>query len=188
MKPDDIARVVQAFPVPLATDVEAALAAVAETDGLAPTKDDIGPVSVAGSTIRVPYRIYWAEPARDAVLGLNMQQRLVLYAVFTRHHDGFVRQRALGEIIHSREVFIQPFVVQLLGEYVIEIVQLIEASLPEFMVAEYAMFLDENPKFFRLTRARAISYWNAYYRERFPRLEDYPAERLLRHLAFWSSR
>jgi hypothetical protein len=32
----------------------------------------------------------------------------------------------------------------------------------------------ENPGFFELTRQRAISYWNEYYRHDFPSRDDYP--------------
>ena len=35
-------------------------------------------------------------------------------------------------------------------------------------------FAEENPGFAELTRQRAVSYWNEYYRRYFSQLADYP--------------
>jgi len=57
-----------------------------------------------------------------------------------------------------------PFVVQLLGEYVAEIAEVIEAHLGGLSRHLYAEFFRENPSFVALTQTRAMSYWNCYYR------------------------
>lgn len=42
--------------------------------------------------------------------------------MFTRHHDGYVRQEWAREVVPVAEPWVVPFMVQLLGEYVVEIV------------------------------------------------------------------
>lgn len=71
-----------------------------------------------------------------------------------------------------------PFIVQLIGEYVIEIVEVIASAvstLSELDAARYSQFALENPAFMATTRRRATSYWNCYHRSRFPKLCAYPA-------------
>jgi hypothetical protein len=63
--------------------------------------------------------------------------------------------------------------VQLLGEYVMEIVELVAAALPSLNTAHVAAFVRENPAFMATTRRRAISYWHCYHRT--PELKSYPA-------------
>lgn len=183
-----VERIAAAFPSQLAADVAAVCAVVPPATTQRPTPADIGAITLAGERLRIPQRIYWAEPTENAARSLRERERLILSAIYSRHHDGFVRERALREVIRSREQFVQPFIVQLLGEYVLEIIQIIEAELPEPILADYAAFLEGNVEFLELTRARATSYWNAYARSQFPRLREYPALRVLDRLAFWTSR
>lgn len=72
--------------------------------------------------------------------------------------------------------WVVPFVVQLIGEYVVEIVEAAAATvISEASAAEFAGFVRENPAFIATTRRRVVSYWDCYYRSRFPTLESYPA-------------
>jgi len=187
MRPDGLERIAAAFPSQLAAEVAAVCTVIPLATTLPPTSADIGPITLAGERLRIPQRIYWGEPTEAAANSLHERERLILSAIYTRHHNGFVRERALREVIRSREHLVQPFIVQLLGEYVLEIIKIIEAELPEPILAEYAAFLHGNGKFLELTRARATSYWNAYARSEFPRLREYPALRMLERLAFWMS-
>ena len=68
-----------------------------------------------------------------------------------------------------------PFIVRLLGEYVIEIVESIfgalatgEARSP--LVTICGHFAGHNPDFVALTRQQAASYWDCYHRRLYPRL------------------
>lgn len=91
-----------------------------------------------------------------------MQKELV-DCLLTRHHDGFVRQKHLERIIRSQNVWIPPFVLRLLGEYVIEIFEVIDRNLGNLNLSPYEQFLKANPEFMALTEQRVISYWNAGY-------------------------
>ena len=67
-------------------------------------------------------------------------------------------------ILYERETWTIPFVVLLVGGYVVEIIEVVAAALPNLDRAPYANIVRENPPVMRVLRARAISYWNRYYR------------------------
>lgn len=78
-----------------------------------------------------------------------------------------------------------PFVVQLLGEYVVEICIDVEELLADGattypnVARGLQHFAESSPAFMALTRARATSYWSEYYRADFPHINTYPAIRAL---------
>lgn len=94
----------------------------------------------------------------------------VLQAWLTRSSDGYLRQRALGALLERPDRWHVPFVVQLCGEYVVEICAdvLTYASFAlasnHDMLDAYGSFWRANPQFIALTKARASSYWAEYGR------------------------
>lgn len=171
----------EAFPSEVravAADVAAALPRVS----LSPHGQFI--VDVAGERLAIPTRIYNDEPD-DAQDDWTPTHRLVAHCLYTRHHDGRVRERHALHIVSDLTPWVLPYVVQLVGEYVVEIVAALEERLPEIgtpgspQQRAYGAFLAANPEILRLTRARAISYWDCYYRKDFPALADYPGHRLI---------
>jgi hypothetical protein len=110
-------------------------------------------------------------------------------AAYSRHHDGHVRQRALRALLDCDEPWTAPFVVQLLGEYVIQICADIEKFTQTALPARLAMqaslsaFLMQNPCFAELTRQRAISYWSCYHRALHASRDTYPALTALSRLS-----
>jgi hypothetical protein len=117
-------------------------------------------------------RIYNPEPPGEVEAALSTTQRTVLHCLYTRHHDGFVRQRHLQQIVASEQPWIVPFVIQLIGEYVLEILINVRDALTDLDVQgssqqmRFGGFIAENPEFFELTSQRVTSYWNCYYRDR----------------------
>jgi hypothetical protein len=72
-----------------------------------------------------------------------------------------------------------PYVIQLAAEYVIEITAAIRAAFTRLAAGSphrtaYARFAAENPAFIARASARAISYWNEYYRRQYPSVASYP--------------
>lgn len=53
--------------------------------------------------------------------GLAPSARTVLDCLFTKHHDGYVREKYLRAVINAQFAWVPPFVIQLLGEYVVQI-------------------------------------------------------------------
>lgn len=120
-------------------------------------------VDVSAETLSIPYRIYHDPELIDRTC-LTTRQGELLDCLLTRHHNGFIREKHLASIICSNHEWIPPFVVQLVGEYVIEILQVVDRNISLLDPALYRRFLRENPKFFTLTKQRVISYWDCYYR------------------------
>jgi len=90
-------------------------------------------------------------------------QKELVDCLLTRNHDGFVRQKHLERIIGSENVWIPPFLIRLVGEYVLEIFDLIDQNRGNPNVSIYPEFVRSNPVFIALTEQRVISYWNAGY-------------------------
>ena len=98
------------------------------------------------------------------VESLSSLQREIVDCLLTRHTNGFVRQQHLERIVGLRHTWIPPFVVQLAGEYVVEILEVIYLKLDEVDRGVYKEFLYNNKAFLELTGQRIASYWDCYYR------------------------
>jgi hypothetical protein len=135
-------------------------------------------VSVGGEAVLIPYRIYH-DPALIDRERLTPLQAELLDCLLTRHHSGFVRERYLKNVVCSNQEWIPPFVVQLVGEYVIEILDAISKNLDNLDSQLYRRFLTSNPNFLALTKQRVVSYWECYYRRQ-PK-EHYAGFRIFKH-------
>lgn len=140
-------------------------------------------VLVQGMPICFPYRVYFVPDdvyAASRVPGVTSQVALCLG---TRHHDGFVRGECLRRLLSVQAPWVAPFVLQLLGEYVVEITSHIDGALSDRTLAQYVEFARENPAHMHRLNQQAISYWNVYYRRAYPERQTYPALRVLGRLA-----
>lgn len=160
-----------AFPSKLEKDALTALSALPEN----PYPWMPFSVQVEKETLSIPYRIYH-NASLTKTQGLTLQEQL-LACLLTRHRDGFIREKHLSRIIAVNATWVAPFVVQLLGEYVIEIIQVIENNLAVLDKPLYRSFLSSNPSFWTLTQQRVISYWDCYYRSH--RRAAYPGFRVM---------
>ena len=127
-------------------------------------------VRVGTETVFIPYRIYH-DPALIDPIRLTPLQIELLDCLLTRHHSGFVREKHLKKIVCANHEWTPPFVVQLIGEYVIEILRVIRTNVQNLDPQLYRRFLTSNPAFFSLTKQRVASYWDCYHRQQ--RREDY---------------
>ncbi|MFD0039953.1 hypothetical protein ACFVIZ_20245 [Streptomyces anulatus] len=182
--PSNVAyALVAAFPPRLAGDVKSVLAVMPEAR-IAPTMPF--EVEVQGETVAIPSRIYYEEPSPDSERPpLAGTQQVILHCLYSRHSDGRVRQRHLEQIVASGEPWVVPFVVQLAGEYVLEIIEAIGRGLPGLTVPGsaqrrlYGEFIARNPAFFARTERRVVSYWSCYYRWKYGAFGTYPGYVLL---------
>lgn len=172
-------RIHLAFPAALANDVDVVLETIVPATH-PPMEHDIGEVKVDGEPIRIPWRVYFPQRRADPCPVLTPQQEHLRACIFTRHDNGHVRESAVKQVIMSVHPWASPFVIQLLGEYVVEIVEVIQEHVEDLKQPRYERFIAENPRFMALTRRRAISYWNCYYRDRWIRKDNYPALDVLR--------
>jgi hypothetical protein len=164
----------EAFPARLRPHVRTVLA-VLPASAQPRSDDDIGTITLDGEPLRIPARLYHPEPDWGAIDSLPAIEQSIAACLYTRHHDGHVRQRALERVTTMDDTWVAPFVLQLLGEYVVELVTRVAAVVTGPPRRAFVSFLRENPGFLDLTTQRATSYWDAYYRPQFTRREDYPA-------------
>ncbi|MDO3530075.1 hypothetical protein ACNRBH_06495 [Ralstonia pseudosolanacearum] len=143
-------------------------------------------VMVQGEPLNIPYRLHHDADVAPP-LYLNEVQARMYACALTRHLDGYVRQRQLTQIVALSEPWVVPFVAQLCGEYVVEILNVIEEHLPSMHPSTYGEFFRENPRFFQRTQERMISYWDCYYRWPYKRKTDYVGFRLFDHFREWSA-
>jgi hypothetical protein len=145
-------------------------------------------VSVDRERLAIPYRIYNPELDADDLAVLTGTQRVLMHCLYTRHHDGRVRQRHLRSIVDETRPWVAPFVVQLIGEYVADILMDIRSGLAEVDIpgtrkhAMYGEFGAANPEFMILTRQRVASYWDCYYRNLWADRAYYPGTTLIESL------
>lgn len=92
-------------------------------------------------------------------------------ALQTRSNDGFERQRAARDLLADLHGWGAPFIVALIGEYVVEILDDIAAALTPEIARTLGAFIACNEAYWSTTKRRVTSYWNVYYRARW--LDDY---------------
>lgn len=120
-------------------------------------------VLLDNEAIKIPYRLYFNEPDADKEKLLTDLQKIILNCIYLRHHNGLVRQQRLAKLIDNTDYFVIPFVFQLLGEYVMEILEVLQMHISPNS-DNYLKFINENQKYWTQTESRMISYWNEYYR------------------------
>lgn len=129
-------------------------------------------VMSGGEELAIPYRIYNPEPTVAEWGEESTVAHVIRLCFYSRHNDGFVRQRAVRGLLSRHEAWVAPFVVQLVGEYVFEIIDDIHRGLDLRAGSEtsktYGRFAADNKAFIALTSRRVTSYWNCYYRSQYP--------------------
>lgn len=145
-------------------------------------------VVVRDERLAIPYQIAVPEPTEAAVATLSTRQRLILACFYTRHHDGYIRQEYLERIVGSLEPWVIPYVMKLVGEYVLAIIDSIRLELSELDVEgsrqwrAYGEFLAANPEFFTLAQRQVTSYWECYHRRPRDDFRQYPGGILIETL------
>lgn len=136
-------------------------------------------VSVDGETVSIPKRVYYQPSRLMTATHAQGLAGLVALCLGSRHHDGFVREACLRRLLDKPQPWVVPFVVQLVGEYVVEIVQAVEEALPRLDPLVYGHFFQENPRFLDTTGRRVTSYYYAYREAGYPRRGDEPGSRVM---------
>ena len=125
---------------------------------------DYPELRMEGELVQIPYRLHYEWPGAT------------LFRIFRQPSGLFW---PVGDLLEADEAWTIPFIVQLCGEYVVEIGQdvlnFITHVLPSrpALREQYVRFAQNNPEFMVLTEHRAVSYWNDDYRGQL-RKEEYP--------------
>jgi len=64
----------------------------------------------------------------------------------------------------SLEPWCAPFIVALLGEYVVQILDDIDTALTPQKIETLGQFIAQNEVYWQTTKHRVTSYWNVYHR------------------------
>ena len=138
-------------------------------------------VRLKGKRYCIPYRSYQTLNHIPAM----SQEKLCVY---TRNHDGFIRERSLVQLLKYPEIKYTsiPYILKLAEEYVLEITEIVLANLPRIPDTMWGEFLRENPRWLDLMECHCISYWDCYYRHRlysaFTNRNDYPGLQVVKFL------
>jgi hypothetical protein len=130
-------------------------------------------IKLDNENLSIPYRVYFNEPNQVKENTLTDIQKAILNCIYLKHHNGFIRQKRLEQLGKNHQYWTTPYTFQLLGEYVFEILEVLDEQLDDNKLENYKRFAIENSKYYQQTESRMISYWNEYYRSRFPKLKNY---------------
>lgn len=174
-------KIIHSFPSTLKQEVEVVV------DFLWDKNFDIHPtveqaVVLNGESLIIPGRLYFIIPTETMGNDLTELQQTILRCLYLRHSNGFVRQQQLEKLIGKTDYFITPFVFQLLGEYVIEILDIIHLQITEKTLPNYIRFITENPKYWQQTESRMASYWNEYYRISHKKLTQHMGRKIINRI------
>ncbi|WP_078577731.1 hypothetical protein [Salipaludibacillus agaradhaerens] len=174
-------NLLRAFPVKLQEDVMVVLNMINEIEKL----DFLGwfEVNFSGSVLNIPERIYYDEPSLSHYKSLSEKQQVILNCLFTRHHNGYIREQNLKRIIEKTNGYnwIIPYLMRITGEYVIEILQVIKVNLDKVDKGKIKDFINENPIFCNTIESRVSSYWNCYYRVIYPNKNKYVGFKIIEY-------
>lgn len=157
----DASLLAEAFPASIRATALRGAALVAGRVTSAPSLDRFA-VDVEGQIVRIPVRLYFRSDLPLPPVG--DEARLVVRALQTRSTDGFERQRAARELLQALPPWGAPFIVALIGEYVVEILDDIDAAMTPETAQTLRTFIAANPRYWQTIQRRVTSYWNVYYR------------------------
>lgn len=142
--------------------------------------------------LSISYRIYFNEPDPIAVRKLTETQRKILNCIYLKHHNGYIRQHQLEALAGLNEDWLIPHTLDLLGDYVLEILQILDRVITDDNILYYRAFIKDNPKYWQRIVSRMTSYWNRYYRwdgvgnrkGAFPDFANYPGKQIVERLNY----
>jgi len=137
-------------------------------------------VAAKGKQLGIPYRV-WADP--PTVSDLTETQQTIYYCLFSRSTDGHVREASIRALATKPTTdWTAPYLFFALADYVIQVANVV-ANEPK-LKDPLSKFAQENPGLYKLTLARAISYWNLNQHEgvSYESYRVFPPYRMLKSL------
>lgn len=123
---------------------------------------------VKGDIISFPYRIYYKDVFEKSIGRFSPTQQLIYHCMFSRHHNGFTREKHIDAILLLDEIpyCAFPYIIKVSDEYVIKILECVYGHLYQRNNNELKLFCIDNLASFCVSHDRMVSYWNEYYRHR----------------------
>ena len=127
-------------------------------------------VTLGQEIIVVPHRNYYNPPYSLLASKFSEVEKDILNCISSRNHNGYIRQKAILNIINSNNYWTIPYIVRIIGEYVIEILNDIDNNFEIINKSNLTSFVKQNLEFHNRTRSRVGSYWHCYFRRQFPEI------------------
>ena len=187
-------RLIKAFPSELTGDVKKVIQIVPFNDNEIQLHDgrfhkvgdlihsDSFSLKFNNESLTIPYRLYFNEPNPELEIGLTNRQKDILNCIYLRHFNGFIREKRLKLISDNADRWVVPYVVKLLGEYLYELLPVIDKKVNEYTLEYYFEYANENQKYWQQTESRMISIWDLHYRSRFPKLKEYIGYKIIKRI------
>lgn len=156
------ADLAQAFPRKMWGEAQMAASQLLTLMTVSQWTDHFG-VFINDEKVLLPSRLRFERDSDSFVPGSNTS--LMVRALQLRSNDGYQRQRAVRDLLTDIRSWTAPFVVALIGEYIVEILDDIDAASTPVVVAELATFIAANPAYWATTKRRVQSYFHVYYNQ-----------------------
>ena len=163
--------ILKAFPRELSHELGGLMSATFVIDDHKYPLSDCFSVKLNSEALKIPTRIYSGKVEGYELL--PALQKHLIDCLYTRHYNGYIREENLKKTILLNEPWAVPYIVHLLGEPVIEIIQVIDDNIDELDKKIYSTFINENVSFYEKTKDRVASYWNCYHRHNCISKDDY---------------
>ncbi len=176
-------EILDGFPAELQDDVKRVVSIISRrtfgTPGHYQTEQQCEYTLLNGQKIAFPYRIYCHDKYDKLPSKLTSIQKFIYCAIFTRSSNGYIREKYLRIILSTNYPhWVIPYIAKLSDEYVIEMQYIIYERLKAMRVHQFRDFWQLNIPQFLTSHSRVVSYWNCYFRRRYPDLKLHIAERL----------
>lgn len=139
-------------------------------------------VIIEHQLLRIPYRINCLEPSLKG----DKTMQALLCALMTRHYSGFIRERWGKKLLQYPLSWTAPYVILLLEDYVLEILEMLNDNLSPAWEDVLHCFAIQNPAVIETMNRRIVSYWNCYYRFSYPDFKLYPGYLAASRLGLWN--
>lgn len=128
---------------------------------------DAIPICTGEEIIFLPCRIYYHEILDEQLVKLNETQKRLIYTLYTRHNNGFLREKYLRKIFEDNsnelDTYMIPYIIALSSEYVVEIIEVILRNIKLIKRDRLSKFIACNSKYILTIEGRISSYWGEYY-------------------------
>ena len=127
-------------------------------------------VCLNGEFLELPQRVYFGEYNTQS---LTLVQEQMLNCLYLCHCNGHLREHYLRELLIVKEDFTLPFIAKLFGDYVIEILEILQSELPNDIRDKLRDFFRGNSLYQKRIESRIASYWDLFYRNVYPDFKKY---------------
>lgn len=119
----------------------------------------------SGETVDFPYRLFISDRLMPSLTPLTPREELIYHCIFTRCHNGYVREKHVRAILdNDAPAWAMPYVIKLCDEYIVEILQTVYERLRDRDCRPYRELCALNFDTFRRGYSRMTAYWGEYYR------------------------